>query len=213
MRGKRPAIALAALVVVAVFGGVAVFALRAPSGPRSLRAFDPDRMADLETDMWQAYYRHENLRLFQGLVTMLHEQYRYSWARAGVAGFYLGKAARTFGDTRGNYEQVLPDLEHAYAMAKSWTGAAFNPAAVADAELAWWIARRIPGQDSVENVGGLIAAENGLLFGVARDRVLAASTLRAQAGRLRDEGGDHADWSTVSTLLHQSYRDLHAAVN
>jgi hypothetical protein len=211
MRGKPLAITLSALL--AVIGGGAVFLLRAPSGPRSLTAFDPERMADLETDMWQAYYRHENLRLFRGLVRMLHEQYRYSWGRAVVAGFHLARAARTFGDARGDYERVLPDLERAYTISKNWTGAAFDPSAVARAELAWWIARRIPGQDSVEQVGGLIAAENALLFDIPRDRVLAASTLRAQAGRLRDEGGDHADWPTVLALLHRSYRDLHAAVN
>jgi hypothetical protein len=200
-------------VVAMLCGVVAAFALRVPAGPRSLRAFDPDRTADLETDMWQAYYRHENVRLLGSLVTMLHEQYRYSWARASIAGFYLARAARTFGDTREHYEGVLPDLEHAFAMARDWMNASFDPAAVARAELAWWVARRVPGQDSPEHVGQLIAAENGLLFDVPPPKVLEASTLRARAGKLRDEGGEHADWTTVSTLLHDSYRQLHAAVN
>lgn len=30
-----------------------------PPGPRTLRRFDPDRMADLELRMWQAYYAKE----------------------------------------------------------------------------------------------------------------------------------------------------------
>jgi hypothetical protein len=34
-----------------------------------VRVFDPDREAALEVDMWQAYYAHQNLRLFRGLVT------------------------------------------------------------------------------------------------------------------------------------------------
>ena len=71
---------------------------------------------------------------------------------------------------------VLPDLEHAYAIAKDWTGATYDPSAVARAELAWWIARRDPAARSPENVGALIA---GL----------------------------------CSNLLHQSYRELHAAVH
>jgi hypothetical protein len=41
-----------------------------------VRAFQPDRLADLELDMWQAYYRDERLRLFRGLVTTPREQYR-----------------------------------------------------------------------------------------------------------------------------------------
>src|SRR5262245_28956596 len=50
----------ASLIVAAC--GVAALALvlfKAPSGPRSLRAFDPDRLANLEVDMWQAYYRKQ----------------------------------------------------------------------------------------------------------------------------------------------------------
>jgi len=107
---------------------------------------------------------------------------------------------------------VLPDLERAYAIAKMWTGASFDPAEIARAELAWWVARRVPGQDSSENVGRLIARENALLFAVPDARVLHASVLRARAGRLRDDGGAKADWPQVSALLHQSYRELHSAV-
>ena len=163
--------------------------------------------------MWQAYYAHQNVRLFRGLVTLLHEQYRYPWGKSLRAGFYLARAARTFGDARSGYERVLPDLERAYAIAKDWTGAPFDPAEVARAELAWWVARRVPGQDSPENVGRLIARENALLFAVPDARVLTASVLRARAGRLRDEGGTRADWTQVSSLLHESYRALHVAVH
>jgi hypothetical protein len=191
---------------------LAIAATRAPDGSRSLTGFDPDRLADLEVDMWQAYYAHENLRLFRALLTILHEQYRYSWAKASVAGFHLARAARTFGDARSDYERVLPDLENAYAIMKEWTGSRFDPGEAARAELSWWVARRIRGQDSPENVGRLIATVNALVYGVPRDRVLEASTLRAEAGKLRDDGGDHADWARVSELLHQSYRELHAAV-
>ena len=182
-----------------------------PSGPRSLRVFDPDRVADLEIDMWRAYYAHQKVRLFRDLVTSLHEQNRYPWEKAAHAGFHLARAAATFADLRANYEQVLPDLERAYSMAKEWNHAGFDPAAVARAELAWWVARRAPGHNGAEEVGGLIADENALLYEIARDRVLKASILRARAGRLRDDGGEHADWRDVSRLLHESYRELRAA--
>jgi hypothetical protein len=198
-------------VLVVVVAGAYVL-VAAPAGPRSLRHFDPDRTAALELEMWQAYYAKERVRLFRGLVTLLHEQNRYSWGRSLQAGFYLARAAATFGDLRGDYEQVLPDLERAYSIEREWLGAGFDPAAVARAELAWWVARRIPGQNSAENVGALIAAENALLYDVPVERVLAASVLRARAGRLRDEGGDRADWGEVGRLLRQSYRELHVAV-
>jgi hypothetical protein len=202
--------ALVGLLIAVLAAGYFLFA--APSGPRSLRVFDPDRTADLELDMWQAYYAKRNVRLFTGLVTLLHEQNRYSWARATQAAFHLARAAAAFGNLRSEYEQVLPDLIAAYTIERDWLRARFDPVAVAKAELAWWVARRMPGENSAEQVGGLIAEENALLYDVPRDRVLEASTLRARAGKLRDDGGAQADWATVSDLLHQSYRALHAAV-
>jgi hypothetical protein len=200
------------ILAVAIAVGLAYAVTAAPAGPRSLRVFDPDRVADLEIDMWQAYYAKQKFRLFKGLVVSLHDQNRYSWSKATIAAFYLARAAATFGDLRSNYEQVLPDLERAYTIARDWNGAHFDPAAVARAELAWWVARRQPGQNSPEQIGALIADENALLYEIARDRVLSASILRARAGWLRDQGGDRADWVEVSRLLHQSYRELHSGV-
>jgi hypothetical protein len=182
---------LAGLALAIVVGAFVL--LKPPSGPRSLRVFDPERMATLEVDMWQAYYRKENVRLFRGLLLTLHEQYRYSWAQAAVTGFYLARAAASFATMTSNYDRVLPDLERAYRRIRAWTGSRFDPAVVARAELAWWVARRIPGEDSPENVGRLIASENALLFDVPLEYVAEASVLRARAGRLRDEGGEHAD--------------------
>src|SRR5438093_12821359 len=99
----------------------------APVGPRTLRQFDPNRMADLELRMWQAYYAKQRLRLFGLLVTMLREQYHYSWATATHEAFYLARAAATFGNATSDYERVLPDLDRGYAIARSWLGARFDP--------------------------------------------------------------------------------------
>jgi hypothetical protein len=203
------ALLIASGVTLAV---LAFFLLETPAGPRSLRAFDPDRLASLEMDMWQAYYRKENIRLFRDLIVTLHEQYRYSLGQALVTGFYLARAASSFATATSNYESVLPDLEHAFVRVRDWTDGRFDPAAVARAELAWWVARRIPGQNSPEQVGLLMAQENALIFSVTLERVLSPSVLRARAGKLRDDGGLNADWTMVSRLLRESYRELHEAV-
>jgi hypothetical protein len=187
--------------------------LSTPAGSRDMRVFDPDVTAALEVDMWKAYYDKRNVDLFADLVFMSREKYRYTWAKSAQAGYHLARAAATFGSARDHYEQVLPDLESAYRIARDWIGARCDPSAIARAELAWWVARRVPGQDSPEQVGGLIADLNAALYEVPRDRVLAASILRAQAGKLRDQGGQNADWNEVARLLHASYRALHAAVN
>src|SRR6185295_16026273 len=135
-----------------VLGGLIALTFVPPPGPGSLKTFDPDRVADLEVDMWQAYYRKERLRLFRGLLTLLREQNGYSWARAGQQAFYFAKAASTFGSATGDYERVLPDLTKGYGVMRNWTGAGFDPETVARAELAWWVARRVPGENDAANV-------------------------------------------------------------
>lgn len=178
-----------------------------------MKQFNPTRLADLEVRMWQAYYAKEKTRLFGLLVTMLHEQYHYSWATAAREGFHLARAAAMFGDLNGHYDVVLPDLETAYATAKSWLGAGFDPHAVARAELAWWVARRMPGQNSPAQVGSLMADEYALLYETPRDRVLTAALLRAEAAAMRDAEAARPDWDTIGRLLQESYRDLLAGLS
>jgi hypothetical protein len=173
-----------------------------------MRHFNPARLAALEVGMWQAYYSKERVRLFTLLVTMLREQYRYSWATATVEAFHLARAAATFGDLRDGFEVVLPDLEAAYSTAKAWTRAGFDSRAVARAELAWWVARRVPGQNSPDQVAALIAEEYALLYETRREAVASAARLRAEAAAMRDAEAGHPDWETIGQLLHQSYRDL-----
>ena len=201
------------VVVVAVLAAFAIaFALTPPRGPRSMRQFNAVRLADLEVRMWQAYYDKQRLRLFGLLVTLLREQYSYSWATASVEGFHLARAAATFSDLRDHYDVVLPDLEAAYDKVRSWTGANFDARAVARAELAWWVARRMPGENSPEQVGRLIADEYALLYETSPENMAAAALLRAEAGALRDAQAEHPDWTRIARLLQASYLELAQAL-
>ena len=56
--------------------------------------FDPDRLADLETAMWKAYYRHQPARLFGLLIQGLREQGHASWPRAVAADRWLEPLSR-----------------------------------------------------------------------------------------------------------------------
>jgi hypothetical protein len=204
---------LAALASVLVVVGGLWWAVQTPVGPASMRSFEPVRLADLELRMWQSYYAKERMNLFRLLVIMLREQYHYSWATAVAEAFHLARAAATFGDATSNYETVLPDLENAYSTARTRLGAGFDPTAVARAELAWWVARRVPGRDGPEEVGELMAQEYALLYEVPRPAVARAAYLRAKAGRLRDETAVQPDWTVIRGLLEESYQSLLASVN
>src|SRR5258705_13160460 len=78
--------------------------------------FDPDRLADLETAMWKAYYRRQPARLFGHLIEGLHEQAHVSWLRALAAGFFLTKGAAGFARATGDYEQFAPDVARGYRL-------------------------------------------------------------------------------------------------
>jgi hypothetical protein len=206
MRASKTWWSVASTLAVAI---LLYLAVAAPGG-RSIREFDPDRTADLELRMWQAYYAKERVRRFFFLITMLREQYHYSWARATTEALHLARAAATFGDATSNYEVVLPDLEDAYAAAQAWFGAGFDPRDVARAELAWWVARRTPGHNDPTEVGRLIAEEYALLYEAPLADMMNPGLLRAEAAALRDSQAGHPDWDAFGRLLNESYRQLRA---
>ena len=196
-----------ALALVAYAGFVS-----APEGKHVDGDFDAEVVATNEVAAWQAAKAHEDFSVFFSLVSMEREQNQYTWFRAAQAGFYLSRATTTFTDLHSRYERVLPDLEAAAAIEKDWMDGAFDPAAVARAQLDGWVARRMPNLNSVENVAGFIGKQYSLRYHLPEDRVMAAATLRAEATALVDEGGSDPDWKTITKRLTDSYNSLHGAL-
>lgn len=202
------------LLALALAIGVAWYAVTTPpAGGIAVEDFDPYRVADLEVQMWQAYYDGQTVRLFRLLVVTLREQYDYSWVNAVSAAFDLARAASTFADLQSNYQSVLPDLESAFTTARDWLDAGFEPAQVARAELAWWVARRTPGKNRPDQVGALIADQYALFYEIPPASFTRAGQLRAQAAALRDEQAGAPDWDTIGRLLTGSYVELYEALN
>ena len=199
----------AALVLAIAAAFALAFALTPPRGPRSLRQFDPDRLASLEIRIWQADVSRQQLRHVSLVAAMVRQRYHYSWAMAALEAWRLERAASAF-DRRTDGE-ALSDLETAYEALRAWTGAGFDPRAVARAELAWWQARRVPGNNA-EPIGALIADEYAQLYDSSRERMAAAALLRAQAMALRDAHAAAPDWSAVTRLLQESWRELQMAL-
>jgi hypothetical protein len=211
LRSPARRLAVVAGVGLAALGYYAL-AVQTPPGPRSLQAFSADRLALLETRMWQAYYTHDRLALFRLLIAAMREQYRYPYTKAARAAFHFARAASDFSQRRSGYEDVLPDLVEGYRIARDWTGGGFDPASVARAELAWWVARRTPDAGDPAHVGALIAEEYSLLYEVPRSCVEESARIRAEAAHLRDQGGAAADWKRIEAMLIQSFMSLSAAL-
>jgi len=171
--------------------------------------FNADKVAQMEAQMWQAYYSGDKTKLGLLLIALLRNQYGLSLLEAKDIGELFARSAMSFRSARGDYETVaLPDLTKAYGLIKQDTGATFDPDKAARAELSWWVARRTQGHNSVEEVGKKIAELYAVLYGRACPEFVSAGLLRAQAAALRDSGGSDADWKEVESLLRKSYREL-----
>ena len=175
---------------------------------------DPVKAAAAETRMWQAYYAGDHVALRQELTNLLRNQFDISISDADEIGELLASAAMKFESTKSNYKlTVLPDLELAYSWLKGKLDVEFCSKGSAGAELDWWVARRTPGSDSVEEVGRLIAHLYTVLFGENQPAFERAGLLRAQAAHIRDEGGALCNWSEVEQQLQESYQAMQEGVD
>jgi len=171
--------------------------------------FDPVVVGKAEAGMWQAYYTGNQGRIAVYLVQLLRTQYGLTPLEAKRVGEQFAAAAMAFKSATGDYTaKVLPPLIDAYSRLGEATGSTFEPARVAEAELAWWVARRAGGPDSTEVVGRKIGELYATLHGEEHPAFQEAGLLRARAAHLRDVGGKNADWSEIQAMLIQSYTAL-----
>jgi hypothetical protein len=198
---------VAALVALVYFGWFAL-----PPGPRTPGQFDPDAAAAAEVAAWRSAQGHEDFGVYLHVTELLRELHRYNWFRAAQAGFSLGRATTTFSNIHGHYDRLLPDLEEAARIEKEWLSASYDPAAVAKAELSWWIAQRLPTENNVDALTRLIAIDYALRYTMSPGQVTEAARNRAQALLLVQTGGVDPDWPGITRVLTESYRSLHGAI-
>jgi hypothetical protein len=210
------------ILTVLILAGTAAWAAADLWGPRStsLRQFDPDNMARLETQMWRSYYDKERLRLFNELAVLLRQQYHMPLLRSYVVAFHAAKAAFVFkdGTKRSDYERALPDLVDYYAAIRRMSDTPFNVQEAARLELEWWIAHRqrdIHAPGDLDSALAVLAAE---IYRRPADHFREHAKYRAEAMILRDQlweqnGVTEDDWQKIDQLLVESWRSLWQAVN
>src|SRR5687768_10547663 len=135
-RRRLRRIALSALVILLLLGAWVAYDLFAPRRA-SLRDFDPDEVARLETAMWRSYYSRERARLFAQLAELLRTQYRLPFWRSNLVAYRAAKAAFVFKDGKGraDYERALPDLVSFYSSLRAVADTEFDVGRAARLEL------------------------------------------------------------------------------
>src|SRR5690242_18001227 len=114
--GRRRYVLVGAAAMIVASGAWTAIDLWRPVSS-SLRQFNPDEVADLETQMWRAYYAKQRLPLFNQLAELLRHQYRLPFLRSYLVAFHGAKAAFVFkdGKSREDYEKAMPDLIDYYS--------------------------------------------------------------------------------------------------
>ena len=155
---------------------------------RSMRAFDPARLAYFERENWAAYYQKRWGRLLQVSVGMVKEGFGLNTWQALYAAYLVGRAeiaAAPFPDN--DVPRAEAYMRRFYALLKDLHHERFDVAEAAHLEVNWWVVhRRVFGQADnqppVEALVDLYAAT----FGVPPAQVREAAYRRAEAMRYSD---------------------------
>lgn len=190
-------------------------------GPRhhSLRDFDPNEIARLETDMWRSYYAKQRVKLFNQMAELLRTQYGMPFATSNAVAYQAAKAAFVFkeGKKREDYEKALPNLVKFYQAVRDGADVEFDVQKVARLELEWWIIHRQRAKYTSAELDRALAELPAELYRVPVDRLMEHARLREEAMTIRDkkaeEGGvTEADWAKINELLRASWQSLWTAV-
>src|SRR5947209_570555 len=212
-RRRRRALAVSATLVFILAAWVA-YDLYAPRRT-TLRDFDPEEVARLETEMWRSYYSRQRVRLFTEMSELLRTQYRLPLWRSNAVAYQAAKAAFVFkdGHSRSDYERALPNLVSFYESIREVSDTDFDPQRAAHLELAWWIIHRERARNPPGDLDRALASLASEVYRVPADKLLEHARLRAEAMDIRDakaeQGGvTEEDWKRIDELLHQSWRSL-----
>jgi hypothetical protein len=180
-----------------------------------LRAFNPQRMAQRETEMWRDYYNKHYIQLFWDVYASSRSEFRFSPLDSFRIALAAAHAAKLFQPTRSREEAsvALPPLEVYFGLLRKGAPADFDPAKAAQLELDWWQARRenVPPTD----YGKTIAETTSLIYGAENPAVSESGVLRAEAMAYRDARSgkmSDGDWRAISSQLAAAYSKLKEGV-
>src|SRR6185369_2298283 len=218
---RRPLLKLIARVTALVLALVICAVLFDLFYPRktSLREFDSDEVARLETAMWRSYYEKQRVRLFNEATELVRTQYHLTPVKSNVVAYYAANAAFVFkeGKQRSDYEKALPDLIKFYNYLHNLSDIDFDVYKVSKLELEWWIIHRERENHAPGDLARALAELQAAIYNVPVERVMEHGRLRAEAMTIRDtkaeQGGvTEADWAKINDLLRQSWSSLAQAV-
>ena len=177
-----------------------------PDGGTGPGAFSPQRVAALETALWQSARAGEEMAAFTNGVLFQRELYRYSWFRSVQSGLALSRAAIQFARMTTRFERALPNLTEIAAVEQVWRNPALDPGKVARNRLDWWATVHATTDARLaEQAATIMADEYAQWYGLAPEFFQEATTDRAVAFRIINSKDVDLDWPLITQLLERSY--------
>ncbi len=193
--------------------------------------FDPDHIARLETDSWQAYYDRDWLRMARILVRLHREQFGLSRWGALVSTVRSSRAAMAFAPLEGNdLAAARRHLVAYYADVRRALGCAADAETLAERELDYWVVHRqlarqrqadptLSDPDALDDIEPMVTAFARLhaaLFDSTPEAMRVSAEYRALAAKAVDRisggysGDIPGDWARTEAYLRQTYRAIAA---
>ncbi len=177
-----------------------------------IKKIGSDKLASLETKMWQAYYGHNFVKLFFLIISLVNNFFGFKKISTLRGSFMLSSAVIDFRLNKGNEnkERILRKLTSFSKLLFDKNSSDINYKKAAELELEWWFVDRYP-----ERYG--ITREKALqevmvfIFDLNNSDLGDYAKYRAQAMVLQDKAEEQSkktDWKEVEVLLKKSYSSL-----
>lgn len=194
-----------------------------------------DRIARIETELWEAYYEREWFHEFRLLVSMHREFFRMRLPTAILASYDAVRAAMAFAPLDSSDRQAaLRYLVRYYEKVRRALDCTLPAEELAARELRYWIVHREiagkrlvevrgggtiadPDESAIEPVSQAFAQLHAGLFNSTTERMWQSAVFRARAAAVVDRiSGRYSpdvpgDWRRVEEYLRMAYRAIEEA--
>ena len=191
-----------------------------------------DRIAHIETELWEAYYERQWLHEFRLLVAMHREFMRMGLPTAVAAAYLAARAAIAFAPLdASDLKSARSYLVRYYDIVRRALGSAADAAELADRELHYWVVHRAearrrlaevadgrpvddPPVEEIAPVSDAFANLHAGLFNSTSEAMHESGLYRAQAAAIVDRiSGRYSpdvagDWQRVEEHLRLAYRAI-----
>lgn len=181
----------------------------------SIKAFNPERVASLDTQMLQAYYSHKFFKMFRLLIRLFREQMGTGYLADLRLAYYSARAAMVFRRT-GNLEQTEALLTKFYALVDKHSIESVDAKKTAKAELNYWLVHRYPKRYK-QSLAQAVSEAKAVFYNVSPESLKEYGQHYVAATSIRDKAThvDHVepDWQAMQKHFEQAYISLYEAVN